>query len=184
MSYDPTIGRWTAEDPIAFEGADANLYRYVGNHPTNATDPTGMAEKTNPSWWDLYPQYLNPFSSLQPSVDWWDTSLKIGKGGAAVTGVVCSVAAGGAAIVGFNPVLWGGGAAVAGGAGLGIGTTAVVGPGLGAGTYPALLIDGVVYVHRFHVLAAELAGGASACGTVQKYGMAVIDATGKVIEWL
>jgi len=70
MSYDPTIGRWTAEDPIAFEGADANLYRYVGNHPTNATDPTGMAEKTNPSWWDLYPQYLNPFSSLQPSVDW------------------------------------------------------------------------------------------------------------------
>ena len=42
MSYDPTIGRWTTEDPIAFEGGDANLYRYVGNSPTNATDPTGL----------------------------------------------------------------------------------------------------------------------------------------------
>jgi uncharacterized protein RhaS with RHS repeats len=43
MSYDPTIGRWTAEDPIAFEGGDANLYRYVGNNPTNFTDPTGLS---------------------------------------------------------------------------------------------------------------------------------------------
>jgi hypothetical protein len=44
MSYDPTIGRWTAEDPIAFEGGDANLYRYVGNDPVNATDPNGLQE--------------------------------------------------------------------------------------------------------------------------------------------
>jgi uncharacterized protein RhaS with RHS repeats len=36
MSYDPTVGRWTTEDPIAFEGGDANLYRYVGNSPINA----------------------------------------------------------------------------------------------------------------------------------------------------
>lgn len=42
MSYDPTIGRWTAEDPIAFEGGDANLYRYVGNSSTNLTDPLGL----------------------------------------------------------------------------------------------------------------------------------------------
>lgn len=39
--YDPTIGRWTTEDPIGFAGGDANLERYVGNDPTNATDPTG-----------------------------------------------------------------------------------------------------------------------------------------------
>jgi hypothetical protein len=42
MSYDPTIGRWTSEDPIAFEGGDANLYRYVGNDAANAVDPSGL----------------------------------------------------------------------------------------------------------------------------------------------
>src|SRR5581483_8008129 len=37
---DPGSGRFTAEDPI---GADpANPYRYVGNSPTNATDPSGL----------------------------------------------------------------------------------------------------------------------------------------------
>ena len=42
--FDPTIGRWTTEDPIGFVVADANLYRYVGNNPTNATDPSGLRE--------------------------------------------------------------------------------------------------------------------------------------------
>ncbi|MBI1916597.1 MAG: hypothetical protein HYS12_17955 [Planctomycetes bacterium] len=40
--FDPTIGRWTTEDPIGFEAGDANLFRYVGNDPTNATDPSGL----------------------------------------------------------------------------------------------------------------------------------------------
>jgi hypothetical protein len=39
--YDPTVGRWISADPISFKGEDANLYRYVGNSPTNATDPMG-----------------------------------------------------------------------------------------------------------------------------------------------
>jgi RHS repeat-associated protein len=50
MSYDPNVGRWTAQDPIGFEGGDVNLYRYVGNHPTNATDPSGLAEPYYPGW--------------------------------------------------------------------------------------------------------------------------------------
>ena len=45
MSYDPSIGRWTQEDPIGFAGGDVNLYRYVGNSPTNHTDPTGLYEE-------------------------------------------------------------------------------------------------------------------------------------------
>jgi hypothetical protein len=40
--YDPTIGRWTSQDPIGFEAGDANLYRYVGNGPTDGTDPSGL----------------------------------------------------------------------------------------------------------------------------------------------
>jgi RHS repeat-associated protein len=41
--YDPSIGKWTSTDPIGFEAGDANLYRYVGNSPILATDPTGLA---------------------------------------------------------------------------------------------------------------------------------------------
>lgn len=39
--YDPRIGRWTAKDPILFEGGQANLYVYVGNDPVQLVDPTG-----------------------------------------------------------------------------------------------------------------------------------------------
>ena len=39
--YDPTIGRWTAKDPIDFAGGDTNLYGYVVNDPVNWVDPFG-----------------------------------------------------------------------------------------------------------------------------------------------
>ena len=42
--YDPATGRFVVEDLIGFGGGDENLYRYVGNSPTNATDPSGLAE--------------------------------------------------------------------------------------------------------------------------------------------
>jgi RHS repeat-associated protein len=42
--YDAGIQRWLSEDPIGFAGGDHNLYRYVGNGPTNATDPSGLVE--------------------------------------------------------------------------------------------------------------------------------------------
>src|SRR4051812_7724347 len=48
MSYDPTIGRFVSEDPIGFDGEDADLYRYVGNDPTNDTDPSGLKN----SYWN------------------------------------------------------------------------------------------------------------------------------------
>ena len=32
-------------DPIGFAAGDANLYRYVGNGPTGATDSLGLADK-------------------------------------------------------------------------------------------------------------------------------------------
>ena len=42
--YDPHVGRWLSEDPIGFKASDGNLYRYVGNGPTNFVDPSGLAD--------------------------------------------------------------------------------------------------------------------------------------------
>jgi len=41
--YDSNTGRFLSEDPIGFAGDPSNLYRYVGNGPTNGTDPSGLA---------------------------------------------------------------------------------------------------------------------------------------------
>lgn len=40
--YDPTLGRWLEQDPIGFDAGDMNLYRFVGNDPTNSVDPSGL----------------------------------------------------------------------------------------------------------------------------------------------
>ncbi|MFT3856662.1 MAG: Ig-like domain-containing protein [Aquabacterium sp.] len=42
--YDARMGRFVSTDPMGFGAGDANLYRYVGNNPFGATDPTGMTE--------------------------------------------------------------------------------------------------------------------------------------------
>lgn len=39
--YDPETGRWTAKDPILFDGGDSNLYEYVVNDPINFFDLNG-----------------------------------------------------------------------------------------------------------------------------------------------
>jgi RHS repeat-associated protein len=44
--YDAVTGRWLREDPKGFAAGDSNLYRYVGNSPTDGTDPSGMQEET------------------------------------------------------------------------------------------------------------------------------------------
>jgi RHS repeat-associated protein len=40
--YYPATGRWTAKDPILFNGGDTNLYGYVLNDPVNLVDPAGL----------------------------------------------------------------------------------------------------------------------------------------------
>ncbi len=42
--YSPARGRFISEDPSGFAAGDSNLYRYVDNQPTCATDPTGLYE--------------------------------------------------------------------------------------------------------------------------------------------
>lgn len=40
--YDPDIGRWTAKDPIFFDGGDADLYGYCLDDPVNLVDGDGL----------------------------------------------------------------------------------------------------------------------------------------------
>jgi RHS repeat-associated protein len=44
--YDAAMCRWISHDPLGFDAGDSNLYRYVKNSPTNATDPSGLQELT------------------------------------------------------------------------------------------------------------------------------------------
>jgi hypothetical protein len=49
--YDPTVGRFLEDDPIGFAAGDPNLYRYVGNSPTNKTDPSGLMPPDDVGLW-------------------------------------------------------------------------------------------------------------------------------------
>ena len=40
--YDPDIGRWTAKDPIFFEGGDTDFYGYCVNDPISSVDLDGL----------------------------------------------------------------------------------------------------------------------------------------------
>ncbi|MHB8974979.1 MAG: RHS repeat-associated core domain-containing protein [Pirellulaceae bacterium] len=41
--YAAQLGRFCGRDLIGYEANDANLYRYVADNPTNATDPNGLS---------------------------------------------------------------------------------------------------------------------------------------------
>jgi RHS repeat-associated protein len=43
--YTPEAGRFISQDPTGFVARDADLYRYVGNNPTNDVDPTGLSDR-------------------------------------------------------------------------------------------------------------------------------------------
>ena len=40
--YDASTGKWTAKDPIGFDGGDTNLYGYVLRDPVDFTDSKGL----------------------------------------------------------------------------------------------------------------------------------------------
>ena len=40
--YHPTLGAFTARDPLGFSAGDANLYAYCGGNPLARTDPSGQ----------------------------------------------------------------------------------------------------------------------------------------------
>ena len=162
------VGRFAGWEPLGFEAGDNNWYRFVANGPTDKTDPSGhivwvpviigiglgVFWTTNPA---------NAPAVGDPAYPPDDTGFCGGVMVGAASGVGQLATRGSAATQ------------------LGIGAQAVVAPGLSSGAYPALLINGTVYVARFHDIAWRMAGRAE---PVAKYGIAIIDATGKVVGWL
>lgn len=61
--YDAETGRWTAKDPIGFEGG-SNFYRYASNNPVNLKDRLGL---------DTY-YVSNDFGKPTPTDYWWPLS--------------------------------------------------------------------------------------------------------------
>jgi RHS repeat-associated protein len=67
--YNPGSGRWISQDPIGFVADDTNLYRYVGNDPTQAQDPAGLQATGGPGIPDYVPRYplgLDRWGKRQP----------------------------------------------------------------------------------------------------------------------
>ena len=49
--YDPQSGRFISIDPTGFTAGDTDLYRYVGNGPSNVVDPYGLFGEGTSSIW-------------------------------------------------------------------------------------------------------------------------------------
>ncbi|MDO4705749.1 MAG: RHS repeat-associated core domain-containing protein [Comamonadaceae bacterium] len=74
--YDAETGRWTAKDPILFDGGDSNLYGYVLQDPVNGVDPSGLllhglinagecyGDAAAQYWADLHMQTGNPLYAI------------------------------------------------------------------------------------------------------------------------
>jgi RHS repeat-associated protein len=45
--YEAETGRWTAKDPIGFDGGDSNLFGYVTSDPVNWVDLNGFSRFDN-----------------------------------------------------------------------------------------------------------------------------------------
>ena len=46
--FDPTVGKWLSQDPSGL-APDTNPYRYCGNAPTDAVDPSGTQQQAPPN---------------------------------------------------------------------------------------------------------------------------------------
>jgi len=85
--YEPTNGRWSTVDPSDFAAGDAELYRFVGNDPTNATDPTGLAQNKLPG------DFNNVITDFTKTLK--NNKIPFGSGTATITADVVNYKAGG-----------------------------------------------------------------------------------------
>jgi len=69
--YDPGTGRWTARDPIWWDGGQANLLAYVALEAVNLRDPSGL------SWLDTCYKIWRVYGALSK---WWTILDLLGVG--------------------------------------------------------------------------------------------------------
>lgn len=62
--YDAYTGKWTAKDPIDFQGGDLNVYGYVLGDPVRGFDPSGLFWPSNIEHQDSHPFPSGPFGGL------------------------------------------------------------------------------------------------------------------------
>ena len=81
--FDPKTGRWTTVDPSGLR-PDSNRFRYVGNGPTNGTDPTGLMDNPQQAIAAAYQQNLRMMNASQAQIDavpaWSQTLQTTGQG--------------------------------------------------------------------------------------------------------
>ena len=89
--YNPVSGRWNRLHRMGFAAGDTNLYRYVGNSPTEMTDPSGLDVTDTPSndYWFydddallgalLWNRRMNTESGRQLFYNWQAGRLSISK---------------------------------------------------------------------------------------------------------
>ena len=61
--FHPSLGNWVQRDPIGRKGSGANLYAYVGNHPTRYSDHFGLQDRPDAIWSDEASAYWGAFGS-------------------------------------------------------------------------------------------------------------------------
>ncbi len=74
--YFSSHGRWANQDPIGLTAGDTNIYRYVGNDPTNFVDATGFqAQPVNKEMMAQYfkdmEEYLNATQSGKEALEYY-----------------------------------------------------------------------------------------------------------------
>lgn len=75
--YDPNTRRWTAEDPIRFDGRDLNLYAYAGNDPVNFSDPDGLRRGAFQRGWDRFKRFWNRKQQVETARDAGETAVEV-----------------------------------------------------------------------------------------------------------
>lgn len=80
--YDPGLQRFLSEDPDGFASGDLNVYRYVGNNPTNFSDPSGRLAWFIPVIWGavelglaIYDAYDTASTIADPCTGTWEKAL-------------------------------------------------------------------------------------------------------------
>ena len=73
--YDAQTGKWTAKDPIGFNGGDINLYGYVLGDPVNLVDPWGLVDINlinDGGWYSTLLDMNNPSWAITVGVHGYD----------------------------------------------------------------------------------------------------------------